>query len=45
MARPKKLPKVLTPEEQRRLVSQPNPRYASGLRNRCILRVALEAGL
>lgn len=45
MARPKRLPKVLTPEEQRALVAQPNPRYLSGLRNRCLLRVMLEAGL
>ncbi len=45
MARPKKLPKVLTVEEQRALVAQPNPRYTSGLRNRCLIRVALEAGL
>lgn len=45
MARPKKLPKVLTAEEQIALVAQPNPRYLSGLRNRCLLRVMLEAGL
>ncbi len=45
MSRPKRLPKVLTPEEQRALVAQPNPRYVSGLRNRCIIRVGLEAGL
>lgn len=45
MARPKRLPKVLTSEEQRALVAQPNPRYVSGLRNRCIVRVGLEAGL
>lgn len=45
MARSKKLPKVLTPDERGLLVAQPNPRYLSGLRNRCILRVALEAGL
>ncbi len=45
MARPKRLPKVLTDDEQRVLVSQPNPRYLSGLRNRCLLRVMLEAGL
>jgi len=45
VARPKRLPKVLTPEEQRALVAQPNPRYLSGLRNRCLLRVMLEAGL
>lgn len=45
MARSKKLPKVLTADEQRALVAQPNPRYLSGLRNRCLLRVMLEAGL
>lgn len=45
MARPKKLPKVLTAEEQRALVARPNPRYVSGVRNRCLIRVALEAGL
>jgi site-specific recombinase XerD len=45
MARPKKLPKVLTADEQRALVAQPNPRYLSGLRNRCLIRVGLEAGL
>ncbi len=45
MARPKKLPKVLTFEEQRALVAQPNPRYLSGLRNRCLIRIGLEAGL
>lgn len=45
VSRPKRLPKVLTPEEQRALVAQPNPRYVSGLRNRCIIRVGLEAGL
>jgi len=45
VARSKKLPKILTPDEQRLLVAQPNPRYLSGLRNRCLLRVMLEAGL
>ncbi len=45
MSRSKRLPKVLTVEEQRALVAQPNPRYASGLRNRCLIRVGLEAGL
>lgn len=45
MARSKKLPKVLTEDERRALVAQPNPRYVSGLRNRCLIRVALEAGL
>ena len=45
MTRGKRLPKVLTPDEQRALVSQPSPRYVSGLRNRCLLRVMLEVGL
>lgn len=45
VARPKRLPKVLTADEQRALVAQPNPRYLSGLRNRCMIRVMLEAGL
>lgn len=45
MSRPKRLPKVLTAEEQRALVSQPNSRYISGLRNRCLIRIGLEAGL
>lgn len=45
MARPKRLPKVLTADEQRALVAQPNPRYASGLRNRCLIRIGLEVGL
>ena len=45
MARPKKLHKVLTADEQRALVAQPNPRYLSGLRNRCLIRVMLEVGL
>lgn len=45
MARSKKLPKVLTADEQTALVRQLNTRYPSGLRNRCLLRVMLEAGL
>lgn len=45
MGRSKRLPKVLTPEEQRLLVAQPSARYASGLRNKAMLRVMLEAGL
>lgn len=45
MGRSKRLPKVLTPEEQKALVAQPSARYASGLRNRAMLRVMLEAGL
>lgn len=45
MTRPRKLPTVLTEEEQKRLLEQPNGRYPTGLRNRCILRVMLNAGL
>lgn len=45
MGRSKRLPKVLTPAEQRLLVAQPSARYASGLRNKAMLRVMLEAGL
>lgn len=45
MSNPKRLPKVLTSDEQRALVAQPNPRYVSGLRNKCLIRVGLEAGL
>lgn len=45
MGRSKLLPKVLTPEERKALVGQPSTRYASGLRNKAMLRVMLEAGL
>jgi len=45
VGRSKRLPKVLTPQERKDLISQPNTRYTSGLRNKAILRVMLEAGL
>ena len=45
MARPKKLPTVLTEEEQARLLAQPNPRYPSGERNGTMLRLMLNTGL
>lgn len=45
MGRSKRLPKVLTYEEQKALVAQPSTRHASGLRNKAMLRVMLEAGL
>ena len=41
----RKLPKVLSPDEQERLLDQFNVRYDSGLRNKCVVRVMLDAGL
>lgn len=40
-----KLPTVLTEEERRALLQQPNERTATGLRNACLLTVMLDAGL
>ena len=45
MARPKKLPTVLTEDEQARLLDQPNPRYPTGERNRTMLTLMLNTGL
>jgi len=45
MARPKKLPTVLTEDEQARLLGQPNPRYPTGERNRTMLNLMLNTGL
>jgi len=45
MAKAKKLPTVLTGEEQTRLLSQPTPRYPTGERNRTLLRLMLNTGL
>ena len=45
MARSKKLPTVLTEDEQARLLDQPNPRYPTGERNRTMLRLMLNTGL
>lgn len=45
MSRPRRLPKVLSPEEQRRLLEGFNTRYPTPLRNLCMVRVMLEAGL
>ena len=45
MARPKKLPVVLTEDEQERLLQQPNPRYPTGKRNRTMLNLMLNTGL
>lgn len=45
MARPKKLPKVLTEAEQGALLEQLNPRYQSPHRNLVMLRLMLATGL
>jgi site-specific recombinase XerD len=41
----RKVPDVLSAEEQGALLKQPNPRYPTGERNRLILRLMLNAGL
>ena len=45
MARPKKLPTVLTEDEQELLLEQANPRYPTGERNQTMLRLMLNTGL
>jgi integrase/recombinase XerD len=45
MSRPKKLPKVLSAEEQARLLAQFNKRWPTPHRNLCMVRLMLEAGL
>ncbi len=45
MARPKRLPKVLTPAEQETLLAQLNPRYESPHRNLVMLELMLATGL
>lgn len=45
MSRSKKLPTVLNEQEQTSLLDQPNPRYPTGQRNLCMLRMMLNAGL
>jgi site-specific recombinase XerD len=45
MARPKKLPTVLTEDEQERLLEQTNPRYPTGERNQTMLHLMLNTGL
>lgn len=39
------LPDILTPEEQQKLLAAPNPKVPTGLRNLCIIRIMLNAGL
>jgi len=41
----KRIPEVLTSDEVKALLHQPNPRYPTGLRNLCLMRVMLDAGL
>lgn len=45
IASPKRLPEVLTKEEALRLLSQPNKKAPTGLRNRLILQLMYRAGL
>lgn len=45
MARRKKLPVVLEPEEAEKLIRIPNKRYLPGIRNRAILAIMLNMGL
>jgi len=45
MARPDKLPKILTEEETDRLVAQPNQRYFGPHRDYLFMRLMLKAGL
>jgi len=44
MAR-KRLPEVLSSDEQERLLNVPNPRYFSGERNKLLIRLMLDTGL
>jgi len=43
--RQKKLPNVLSEDEQDKLLSQPNPRYITGQRNHLLLKLMLDTGL
>jgi integrase/recombinase XerD len=45
IARRKKLPVVLEPEEAQKLILLPNKRYLTGLRNKAILSLMLNMGL
>ena len=45
IARRKKLPVVLEPEEAHKLLSIPNKRYPTGLRNKAVLTLMLNMGL
>ena len=41
----RKIPDVLSEDEQQRLLAQPNSRYPTGLRNLALLRMMLDLGL
>lgn len=41
----RKLPVILSWDEQKALLKQPNPKVPTGLRNLCILKMMLDAGL
>lgn len=41
----RKIPEILTPEEQDMLLKRPNRRYPTGLRNLCMIRLMLNLGL
>lgn len=43
--KPRRLPEVLTAQEQKDLLKQPNAKAPTGLRNLCMMRVMLDAGL
>ncbi len=43
--KPRKLPVILNFEEQRALLAQPNPKAPTGLRNLCMIKLMLDAGL
>jgi site-specific recombinase XerD len=43
--KPRRLPEVLTQEEQEALLGQPNANNLMGLRNLCLLRLMLNTGL
>ncbi len=45
MPTPKKLPETLTEDECTKLTSQPKPRYPTGLRDLCMIRLMLNTGL
>ena len=45
MSRPRRLPKVLSATETASVLAQFNTRYPTPLRNLCLIRVMLEAGL
>jgi integrase len=42
---PRRLPEVLTRDEARLLLSMPNPRYPTGARDLCMLKLMLNSGL